>query len=382
MAHNANQLNILENLLLYSGDAIFEVIFYLSGQDCVNLLCTNSSWKSFMSSEKIWWYFSKYRIPGFLVSDMNHQQNMMLKSLMKILGINSYQDLYRAFHSLSFPLTGYFQLVPHDSSTSHGGLYKIQKTETSLYCEHLDIKNGRIEESFSFNMYFDSSKQKLLASNKKETMKFEIEITDKLILKSIKEDNVHYELKAVKNHYSERIDEYMENWIQFKNCLGLHIGRYGSHGMEILHLSMRTPEDSEYIRHRQIDFGSVQLQGYKITGDPNIPAGKYSFCINMLSTVDYRRAANQDPRPIIISPSDGTEPFITTLRERIKSINYWARGYGQINRDPIRWNPEWVSCNFISYKSPIERSQTIFSILWDDDNDVFRHAMDFRAFPH
>ena len=45
------------------------------------------------------------------------------------------------------------------------------------------------------------------------------------------------------------------------NFSGLYIGEYGTHGLEFI----------EIIQH------GYEVKGLKLTGDPNVPAGKYSF---------------------------------------------------------------------------------------------------------
>jgi len=70
-------------------------------------------------------------------------------------------------------------------------------------------------------------------------------------------------------------------------------------------------------------------------------------------------------------------PTATQLSDRIPYIVFWARGYGQINRIPSVWNPEWVGCSFILFSDQTGR----FSILWDDDSQYFRHSLEFEAYP-
>jgi hypothetical protein len=148
--------------------------------------------------------------------------------------------------------------------------------------------------------------------------------------------------------------------------------------MEIVHVSIHRCEDSTACPSSSgTDFGSIQLQGLKITGDPNVPANKLSFCINLTDRVNVNEIFLEDDRPVVIFPSTG--PIVIDLESRIPHMGIWARGYGQINRNPPIWQPEWVSCAIITYRQPLSENQTQFTILWKDEGSFYRHAMDFHA---
>lgn len=170
-----------------------------------------------------------------------------------------------------------------------------------------------------------------------------------------------------------------------ENCLGMFVAPYGSHGVEILHLSLHGPNSTKLVDlsggpNSHVNLGDLQLQGLKITGDPNVPANELSFCINLNTMVDPDVALAEDQRPIVSFLPNGTPMFIS-LQHRRHEIVLWAKGYGQINKHPPLWNPEWVKCNFVLYnkteKSPPDSAQ--FSLLWDDETQFFRHTIDFKA---
>lgn len=50
------------------------------------------------------------------------------------------------------------------------------------------------------------------------------------------------------------------------------------------------------------------------------------------------------------------------------------RGRGQINRTPGVWQPEWVDADLITYSD----SRSMFSVLWREAGDHWRHIIDFR----
>jgi hypothetical protein len=170
-------------------------------------------------------------------------------------------------------------------------------------------------------------------------------------------------------------------WESFVSCLGLFTSRYGSHGLEILHLSLHSTTDASALQFDNFQFSGLQLQGLKITGDRNVPAGEFSFCIDIMNTVELTQPLMQDTRPIIMFPPDRDNPVLTNWQQRMPMMAFWAKGLGQINRVPGVWNPEWVTCGFVLYKMPVGEHRASFSIVWDDENDIFRHAMDFQSLP-
>lgn len=195
-------------------------------------------------------------------------------------------------------------------------------------------------------------------------------------------------LSPIPSFLSSSIRNNLEKYQSFLDCVGLFTSRYGSHGNEILHLSLHTPDDSTFIRfpnnnNSTPSLDSLQLQGLKITGDKNVPAGNLSFVIDLSSIGDIQSTFLSDPRPIIMFPSNYQSPILTNWNNRINKIELLARGYGQINRIQGKWQPEWVICGFVLYKNPLsEQQKIVFSIIWDDEIDTYRHAMDFTIVPH
>lgn len=214
----------------------------------------------------------------------------------------------------------------------------------------------------------------------------------------------------------------MQPYVDFRNCVGLFTAPYGSHGIEILHLSLHPspgiipscikPNTSavELFTHfnnyltagngigmssssnsnsigvdgssmRQVHQG-LELRGLKVSGDPNVPAGKLSFIVNLSNVVDIDTEMANDQRFIVIFPHESPSPTLLSLDQRKHNIAFWARGYGQVNRLPAEWKPEWVGCSFIMYKTPLAHGGATFSLVWDDETDpYFRHAMDFQPLP-
>jgi hypothetical protein len=176
------------------------------------------------------------------------------------------------------------------------------------------------------------------------------------------------------------------------HVLGMAYSAYGSHGQEILQISLQDRSISSFaIQDRPADvseeglplrFGELQLIGLKVTGDPNIPAGNVSFVIDLTNELDPQQAVADSMRPVVSFSSNGTVNIIN-MTEEVNRIQRWFRGFGQINHVPSNWDPKWVGCSLLLYHIPsVENSSAgerrlLFSILWDDAQYQYQHMMHF-----
>jgi hypothetical protein len=190
-------------------------------------------------------------------------------------------------------------------------------------------------------------------------------------------------LKQIPASYSpeslqfHRIFDLLQNNFVFNN-LGLYVGQYGSHGKEILHLSVHNSFSTQFLHdvnynyydhnnysntinnifnnnnnnlnNKLSQFGKLQLHGLKISGDVNVPASKLSFIIDLENIVDIQRAVQEDNRPIVMF-QENLQPTLVSIENKFPNMVLWAKGYGQINRNKNVWCPEWVKCSFILFKN-------------------------------
>ena len=173
---------------------------------------------------------------------------------------------------------------------------------------------------------------------------------------------------------------------------GIFVGSYGPHGLEILHVHI-TPlldvtigdgasETADDMHNSGGSMTNIQLKGLKLTGDPNVPADQLSFQINVQDLLNPVDAISSDPRPIVVYDMDTRHSKILSIRDRLSRIVFWARGFGQINRHPPVWDPEWVGCSYILYCEPLRVHHRVrFTIVWDDEEYHSRHAIDFFHLP-
>lgn len=68
-------------------------------------------------------------------------------------------------------------------------------------------------------------------------------------------------------------------------------------------------------------------------------------------------------------------PMLVDMRERQVLARFQC--HGCISKTPGDFQPEWVTAQLLMY----EGSQPIFSVLFDDVEERFRHIMDFEPVP-
>lgn len=65
-------------------------------------------------------------------------------------------------------------------------------------------------------------------------------------------------------------------------------------------------------------------------------------------------------------------PTLVDMRERQVLARFLC--YGCINHTPGDFKPEWVSAQLVLYEDP----EPMFSVLYDDRDERYRHIMDFE----
>lgn len=162
----------------------------------------------------------------------------------------------------------------------------------------------------------------------------------------------------------------------------LWVGTYGPHGDEVLLLRMvRLEEEEEGVGGAP---GRVICEGLKITGDPNVPAGKWSFRVDLDRPCDMAEAIASDPRPIYTMTASGPiQHVLLDLEEEMQAgrLHGIYPGQGQINRVPLTWNPETVGVDLVAWKENARRRLT-FGLVWHDDDHAVRHCITFYPVPN
>ncbi|CAK0759691.1 hypothetical protein CVIRNUC_002717 [Coccomyxa viridis] len=160
---------------------------------------------------------------------------------------------------------------------------------------------------------------------------------------------------------------------------GMYSTYYGPHGMEFLHI---TYGDMDLPLANLLPHGKC-FAGLKVTGDPNVPAGKLSFCVSAdnVKLGSYSGFEHEEVAPgeyanvyrdiVRFGPGDNFE--LVAIEERPVIARYY--GLGQINASTQLWAPKWVEVQVIAYSDV----KPTFSLLWADPGRHWRHIMDFTA---
>jgi hypothetical protein len=373
--------NLLFALMDASYDSLLEVLFFLSLEECTSLGFVCKDFQNVISDENIWRFHCYFRLPAFISYQLNLRFRIM-NQLKELLDVPNYRHFFSVFRKLGFNLLGWLRRTSliQGSHPNLGGLYFICLAGNRLYIGKL---GAQLDEDFRAMLVYEPTIRKIMfISPSGDSINLKL-LEDRLQL-SDASGVPCMELRPLPPRVPSHSDGCDDSSSccpcqvadELSNCFGLFTAPYGSHGTEILHLSLHS---SSALRHVELDFGRLQLQGLKVTGDPNVPAAQLSFCINLQSRLDIDQALAIDDRPVVMFRTVRGTPDIISLQQRRRYAILWARGFGQINRQPSEWNPEWVGCGFILYKDALPDSEARFTIVWDDESHFFRHAMDFKA---
>lgn len=172
---------------------------------------------------------------------------------------------------------------------------------------------------------------------------------------------------------------------------GLWTGVYSAHGWEVLRV---TVENSGAPAPPDCAIAGPRLEGLKLLGDPNVPASKHSFVADAASCRLGPYRPEDDPFPVggaarpILSFLGGGAAVMVSMAPRPVAARF--RAVGQINRIPGVWLPEWEAATLVVYAplsaaaaapSSPEARRPGFTVIFEDEGEPFRHAMDFFAFP-
>ncbi|KAL3159370.1 F-box only protein 31 [Trebouxia sp. C0009 RCD-2024] len=167
-----------------------------------------------------------------------------------------------------------------------------------------------------------------------------------------------------------------------QRVVGLWTAFYGDHGPEILHVwfdeTLQSHNGAPVFEGRN---ARPRLVGCKVTGDPNVPATQWSFVAQAgemkLGPWDGRGSWTNDSEDLqnrLIVTMRGL-PALVNMSDRQVVARFLC--HGCINRTPGNFQPEWVPAQLLLYKGP----QAMFSVLFDDMDERYRHMMDFKLVP-
>lgn len=268
-------MNLLIFLLHRSTDSYIEFLLFLSPEDCCQLSWVCKALNNSMVEEKIWWHFCRHRIPG-LQLDNTVTGDQELDTLRQLFRFPTYRQFYTTLYRLQVFPFGWFHLIPFSQQMCRGGLYHISVQDGEIRCLFADDRGQYVTDSRSLRMSYSSEKRRLVAESWIQRENFIVSVNGDTISFILQRKPLQASVQAPNNVLSlQSLPPLLglqieRNWSEFETLaksIGLFAARYGSHGSEILHLSLHSRTDERGLpSDNGIDFGDVQLQGLKITG--------------------------------------------------------------------------------------------------------------------
>jgi hypothetical protein len=367
-------------------DPYLEVLVFLGVKDSYSFSLTSASCYSVFRDEKLWINFCSTSLVA--VKGLTFER---LHNVKELMCYPSYYFMYYTLKDLKCSLFGYFQSIPlvYDRNYCKGGLFRISPLKSCIICVQINDKGEEIDEWKLFFRFDQHSKSLKLLNLSDSAEFFAVSFsTASVVLDYLwRSSFLSRSLERIPGPVCStlvcdvRSTESGELLQDCQNCLGMFTSTYSSHGIEILHLSLQSSVRERFLFPGFADFGTIALVGLKITGDRNVPAGQVSFIIDIMN----RNHSYSPPEiPTLVYPGNSkAKGRIIDWEKRKAFLHFSSLGYGQINRIPFEWNPEWVKCEFIVYKEPIESDEAVFTMIWRDDEVIgMHHALDFSLLPN
>jgi hypothetical protein len=376
---------------------LLEVIYFLSPMDASSYGATCKLALQLVSTNHIWdFYCTKYlsRVQ-WQGAALGYVQDSCLA-----LRCPHPKALYTCLHKAKTSLLGWYHIVPSSrtedlmqSRSPNGGLVCLRTDTDNEFNEKmvmLEIIDPNGRAVYQMKVKFSECRQKLLCYLEC-TGVFFLEFRDGggINLKGLS-GNESYVIRALPKNF--QISKTMSmNYASQRSivlnhvkCItGLYVANYGSHGLELIHMSLIENDERESdgldSRNSEPNEPFYVINGLKVTGDPNVPAAQLSFTVDVTHLKDFSSWIEEDSRPVIFFSENGVIGT-TLMSQRRNNIRGAYHGKGQINRAPGIWDPEWVDLTLVIYRDPLVANGASFSIVWNDVGESYRHLMDFSSF--
>jgi hypothetical protein len=407
-------------------DILSEIFLFLNPKDGLNLgLCSKSVLQLYLN-ELIWNQYclliAKRHIPNLTEND----NRLYISVLMNAIKIKSFRYFYQMFSRVHFCILGNYRIM---TRFPYGGFFRIvvrtKDEKLKLYLEEIGL--GSHGTNITSEIEYDEETNQIALKGYSQSTYY--------MRRSRRNNDLVFQANNEGDFLLESIQNITPPSIVFAEkpvlkCLGLHKAVYGSHGPELIHVSVKLRRDTlpfsfSWLSHFPQSINSLlnstsdnfipdqdnncpsiaypRLQGYKITGDPNVPSGRYSFLIDLITRINPSAMASEDSRGIA-SFQMTDRAVLFSIDELLPHIMWCYRGKGQINVTPLSPQYYWVDCTLLTYRneqsdangtnetlrmrmpSSYNTSQfpgspfgvPAFSILWHDADQSFRHIMHFR----
>ena len=391
-------------LMRLPSEWLSEIVFYLNPTDASRYGATCKLARSLVCDQHLWYAYGTKLLASIQSPKRYHQY---VQEALLSLNIPDPKALFICLHKAQTSLIGWYMILPSqkdnlsdNNNQSCGGLVCLRLNTLSGYSQKvitLEVIEASGDCISSMKIRYSEHHGKLVCYiNENDGGLFTFEFNRRGLIElrplHVNKDNVgnnsSYFLQSLPQNFqpSKRKDrDYSScrtNVIENTSRItGLFVAPFGSHGLELLHISLvenegRVSEESSLANEEEPYY---VIDGLKVTGDPNVPAAQLSFTVDVTHSYEFQSWIANDRRPIIFFSNNGVVDA-TLMSERQNNIKATYRGKGQINRLSNVWDPEWVDLTLVIYLDPSVSNGATFSIVWDDVGEAYRHLMDFLPF--
>ena len=391
-------------LTMLAPEWLFEIVYYLNPYDASRYGATCKHARILVSDQHLWCAYGT----KLLASVQSPKRSLQyVQEALLSLNIPDPKSLFVCLHKAKTSLIGWYMILPSNKSSpsdnnnqSCGGLVCLRLNTLSGHSQKvitLEVIEASGECISSMKIKYSHQHRKLVCYiNENEDGLFFMEFSRRghIELRPLYKSNEcvesksSYTLQPLPANFqpSKRRDlnysSARQNVLEIAGRIsGLFVAPFGSHGHELLHISLVENEGrvSEESTQSSEEEPYYVIDGLKVTGDPNVPAAQLSFTVDVTHTHEFHSWIINDRRPIIFFSNNGVVDA-TLMSERQNNIRAAYRGKGQINRLANVWDPEWVDLTLVIYVDPSVSNGATFSIVWDDIGEAYRHLMDFLPF--
>lgn len=392
-------------LMMLTTEWIYEIIHFLNPVDAVHFAASTKRIRTLVADQRLWLSYGSKLLAN--VQSPNRTERYVLEAMLS-LNFPDPRSLCQCLHRSKASLIGWYMIIPSNGDSNNpgnhnqscGGLVCIRLNTLRGYSEKvitIEVMEASGECVSSMKIRYSQHYERLLCylhGNDEALFSLEFSNRGDIELKPLHQNagtnvpNNSYFLQQLPNKFlpmkKKDVDltYYRSNVLEnIDRITGLFVAPFGSHGLELLHISLvenegRISEDSTSMGDEEPYY---VIDGLKITGDPNVPAAQLSFTVDVTHSYEFQTWIVSDRRPIIFFSNNGVIDA-TLMSERQTNIRAAYRGKGQINRQTDVWDPEWVDLTLVVYTDPAVSNGATFSIVWDDIGEAYRHLMDFLPF--
>jgi len=305
-------------------DILHLICLLLDVTDVCRVRSVSRSLFHLLSDESLWRLIFTYHILPIQYPTEQKPSMCHGASLCEAIGASGYFPVCVLLHRARFPLLGYFMFTIKDKSAyseeeCRGGLIRISLVNDKVLLR-IGERTCQLQYNSMASLAGSQLRQPCLVAADvdvpNETFAF-IEVKEfELLHYWCTPGGVPLSMKCLCPILN--CDPLPPSLSNMSQCLGLVEGLYGPHGTEVIHTRYRLNST----------LPGFVLEGVKITGDPNVPAGEVSFSFITAECVTPMVGFLRDEVDTAISFVDQLNMVSVRCEERLPAVVHWCKGNG------------------------------------------------------